>query len=175
MAEIWDVYDMYRRRTGKQIMRGKELKLGDYHIVIHLCLFNKNGEMLIQQRQSDRESWANLWDVTVGGSALAGETSQQAAEREMIEEIGFAYDFSETRPVFTDNFNHGFDDYYVVEKELDISTLSMPTEEVQQIKWASKDEIIDGIRKGTFIPYYESLIHLLFDKRNGNGSRQVKN
>lgn len=128
--------------------------------------------MLIQQRQSDRESWANMWDVTVGGSALVGETSQQAAEREVEEEIGYTYDFSEIRPAMTINFNHGFDDYYVVEVELDSSELPIPTEEVQQIEWASKDEIIKRIREGTFISYHESLIHLLFDMRNGDGARQ---
>lgn len=59
---------------------------GTYHLVVHVCVFNQKGEMLIQQRQPFKQGWPNLWDVTMGGSALAGETSQQAAMRELKEE-----------------------------------------------------------------------------------------
>lgn len=30
-----------------------------------------------------------MWDLTVGGSAISGDTSQMAAEREVYEEIGY--------------------------------------------------------------------------------------
>jgi len=86
--EIWDVYDKDRNLTGKQMKRGDAFEQGAYHVVIHVCLFNQYGEMLIQQRQPDKGNWKNMWDVTVGGSAIAGETRQQAAEREVKEEIG---------------------------------------------------------------------------------------
>ncbi|MGM8216434.1 NUDIX hydrolase [Bacillaceae bacterium W0354] len=172
MLEKWDIYDQYRRPTGKQMVRGEAFKEGDYHLVIHICLFNEKGEMLIQQRQSDRESWSNMWDVTVGGSAIVGETSQKAAQRELQEEIGVHLDFSDKRPSLTVNFSHGFDDYYLVQTELNISELPLPTEEVKQVTWASKEEIIRRINEGLFIPYYESFIELLFKMKQGMGVRK---
>ncbi|TMW70090.1 NUDIX hydrolase [Alteribacter natronophilus] len=168
--EKWDIYDRHRRKTGKQMIRGEAFEDGAYHLVVHVCLFNEKGEMLIQQRQSDRETWADMWDVTVGGSALAGETSQEAAEREVEEEIGYTLDFSSRRPSFTINFDHGFDDYYLVESQVDISSLTFPTEEVKEVMWASRQEIMDMIEEGVFIPYYESLIQLFFDIRHGLGA-----
>ena len=168
--EIWDVYDKDRNLTGKQMKRGETFKQGAYHVVIHVCLFNKRGEMLIQQRQPDKENWKNMWDVTVGGSAIASETSQQAAEREVKEEIGYTLHLQDKRPSLTVNFENGFDDHYLIEIELNIKDITLPTEEVQQVKWASKEEIFNMISGGLFIPYHKSLISLLFDMRYNMGA-----
>ncbi|WP_444811847.1 NUDIX domain-containing protein, partial [Streptococcus canis] len=54
-----------------------------------------------------------LWDVTVGGSALAGETAQQAAMRELEEELGLSLELTGVRPHFTINFGEGFDDTFL--------------------------------------------------------------
>ena len=44
--------------------------------------------MLIQKRAHEKKAWPDLWEVSAGGSALAGEDSWQAAEREVFEELG---------------------------------------------------------------------------------------
>ncbi|MGR9049799.1 NUDIX hydrolase [Halobacillus faecis] len=172
--EMWDVYDKDRNLTGKQMKRGDRFEQGAYHLVIHVCLFNQDGEMLIQQRQPSKEDWKNMWDITVGGSAIAGETSHQAAEREVSEEIGYPLHLRDRRPSLTVNFEYGFDDYYLIETDVDISALPLPTEEVNQVKWASKDDIIRMISEGLFIPYHESLIELLFDLRKNMGAHNLK-
>ena len=86
--ELWDVYDKDRVKTGETMERGSAFADGAYHLVVHVCIFNSKGEMLIQQRQPFKEGWPNLWDLTVGGSAVAGESSGEAAKRELFEEIG---------------------------------------------------------------------------------------
>lgn len=72
--EYWDLYDAQRQKTGRIHQRGVPLNEGEYHLVVHGCLFNAAGQILIQQRQPFKEGWSNLWDVTVGGSAQQGET-----------------------------------------------------------------------------------------------------
>ncbi|WP_200411324.1 NUDIX hydrolase [Virgibacillus salexigens] len=168
--EKWDIYDKDRNLTDRQMYRGDTFEQDAYHLVIHVCLFNQFGQMLIQQRQTDKGDWKNLWDITVGGSAVAGENSQQAAEREVKEEIGYTLNLQNSRPSLTVNFENGFDDYYLIETSLDISNLTLPTEEVKQVKWASKDDIINMISEGLFIPYHGSLIELLFDMRCNMGA-----
>ncbi|WP_444812265.1 NUDIX hydrolase, partial [Streptococcus canis] len=110
----WDIYTADRVETGRVMERGSSFKQGDYHLVVHICLFNDKGEMLIQQRQADKAGWPGLWDVTVGGSALAGETAQQAAMRELEEELGLSLELTGVRPHFTINFGEGFDDTFLV-------------------------------------------------------------
>ncbi|WP_347568875.1 hypothetical protein [Evansella sp. AB-P1] len=68
--EQWDIYDSNRNITGKTMMRGDSFEEGEYHLVVHVCMFNKDGQMLIQQRHPDKRDWANMWDITIGGSAV---------------------------------------------------------------------------------------------------------
>jgi len=163
--EIWDVYNKDRVKTGKRMERGNAIADGDYIMVVHICIFNSNNEMLIQQRQPFKSGWSNLWDLTVGGSAVTGDTSGSAAKRELFEEIGYEMDFENIRPHFTVNFDHGFDDYYLVEAEVDTEKLKLQYEEVQRVKWASKDEIFRMIDSGEFIPYFKSLVEMCFDMK----------
>lgn len=121
--------------------------------------------MLIQQRQPFKDGWANMWDITVGGSATVGDTSQQAAMRELEEEIGLKLDLSNTRPHLTLNFDEGFDDIYLVEAEVDLDELTLQPSEVQAVQWADEATILDMIRSGKFIPYHEPMIPLLFAMR----------
>ncbi|MFA0814410.1 MAG: NUDIX domain-containing protein [Anaerofustis sp.] len=171
--ELWDIYDKDRVLSGKTMIRGADFALGDYHLAIHICLFNPNGQMLIQQRQPFKDGWPNLWDFTAAGSAVAGDSSGAAAERELMEEIGFHYDFSLIRPQFTINYEFGFDDYYLIHAEPDLSSLTLQPEEVQCVKWAEKAEIKEMIRAGSFIPYYEDLVDLCFSMRGKYGSHVV--
>ncbi len=106
-----------------------------------------------------------MWDITVGGSATVGDTSQQAAMRELEEEIGLKLDLSQTRPHLTINFDEGFDDIYLVEAEVDLHELTLQESEVQAVKWADEAAILKMIEQHEFIPYHEPMIPLLFAMR----------
>ena len=170
--EMWDLYDLDRIGTGEVHPRGQKLPPDRYHIVVHVVIFNARGEMLIQQRQPFKEGWPNLWDVTVGGSAVAGDTSRQAAEREVMEEIGLRIDLTNTLPHLTLPFRDGFDDIYLLEQEVDLDSLRLQESEVQAVRWATEDEIQQMLADGRFIPYHASLITLLFALRKGRGAHR---
>lgn len=159
--EYWDVYTKERIRTGRLHRRGDKMKNGDYHLVVHVCIFNSNNQLLIQQRQPFKKGWPNMWDLSVGGSAVAGDSSSQAAEREVMEELGLKLDLSEYRPVFTMNFSDGFDDYYIVKKDVELSGLRLQEEEVRRIRWVDKEEALRMQKEGIFIPYW--FLGKLFD------------
>lgn len=168
--EIWDIYDKDRIKTGETMVRGSKFKEDTYHMVVHVCIFNLEGKMLIQQRHPFKDGWPNMWDITVGGSAISGDTSQLAAEREVYEEIGYKLSLDGVRPALTINFDKGFDDIYLIKQDIDVSKLNLQYEEVQSVKWASMEEILSMIDEETFIPYHKSLIELLFFMRNRNGT-----
>ena len=167
--EILDLYDKNRLPLGKTVQRGEKMPAGAYRTVVHVCIFNSRSEMLIQHRQPFKKGFPNMWDVSVGGCAVSGETSAEAAERETAEELGLSLSFADMRPRLTVNFPEGFDDIYIIEKDVDISTLSLQYEEVQEVRWAGCAEILDMIDNGTFIPAGKKIIELLFAIRNYNG------
>ena len=168
--ELWDVYDFHRNKTGKLHPRGKRLGAGEYHMTVHACVFNAEGKMLIQKRQPFKRGWSGMWDITVGGSAVAGESSQEAIMREMREEIGLSLDLSSVRPHLTVQFDEGFDDMYLIKKEVELSTLTLEYEEVADVAWATLDEILAMMDEGTFIPYQRHLISLFFDMKDAYGA-----
>lgn len=171
--ETFDVYDENRYVTGKIWERGKPLEKGGFRLVVHICIFDKNERMLIQQRNINRESLPGLWDFTTGGAAKVGESSKQAAERELFEEMGISHDFSNERAYMTINFEDGFDDYYILKKDIDIKKdVKFTDGEVQDSKWATKDEILKMIDNGSFVKYKKEVIALLFAFAKSMGARQ---
>lgn len=170
--EFWDIYTKDREKTGRLHKRGEKLKPGEYHLAVHVCIFNSKNQMLIQQRQPFKKDWSNMWDFSACGSALAGETSHQAAEREVFEELGIRLDLSEIRPQFTINFEDGFADVYLVEAEIEPETLKLQVEEVQAAKWVEKEEVLKMQEQGEFIPYW--FLESVFEIRGFYGSRDEK-
>ena len=133
--ELFDLYTADREKTGKTMVRGEHTPEGYYRLVIHVCIFNDQGQMLIQQRQPFKSGWSNLWDVSVGGSAVAGDTSRSAAERETREELGLSIDLTDVRPSLTIYWEHGFDDFYLLNLTPDLNELHLQHEEVQRVCW----------------------------------------
>lgn len=173
--ELWDIYDIDRVKTGRVAQRGKPaseggLGEGEYHLVVHICVFNGRGQLLLQQRQKDKEGYPNLWDVSAAGSALAGETSAAAASRELREELGLVHDFTKERPFWTTHFERGFDDWYFIRMEADISDLRLQPEEVQDARWADLAEIERMLDSGEIVPYYRDLVRLWFVMKDHRGS-----
>ncbi len=164
--ELLDLYTADRVRTGKTMVRGTAVPEGLCRLVVHVCIFDSRGRMLIQQRQPFKSGWSSYWDMSVGGCAVAGDTSTAAAERETREEIGLSVDLTGVRPVLTINFERGFDDYYAINQDVDLSTLRLQPEEVQAVRWATLEEILQMIDDRQFIPYEKGLVSLLFFMRN---------
>ena len=86
MAEYWDIFDMDRRSTGRQHLRGTPMADGDYHLVVNIWVVNSAGQVLLTQRHPDIP-FGLKWACT-GGSAITGEDTLTAALRETREEIG---------------------------------------------------------------------------------------
>lgn len=168
--ELFDLYTAEREKTDRKMVRGEPTPEGFYRLVVHVCIFDAQGRMLIQQRQPFKRGWSNLWDITVGGSAIAGDSSRSAAERETREELGLFLDLSAVRPSLTIHWENGFDDYYLLTRDVDIRSLHLQAEEVQAVCWASKEKILRMIDSGVFIPYEKSLIELLFFRKDHRSS-----
>ena len=168
MPELWDIYDENRQKTGRIIERPDAWGQEAYHLIIHVAIFDSMHRMLIQHRAPEKHA--------AGGSALAGEESWQAAERETFEELGVRLDLRHTRPHFSINYTRGFDDFYTVELPgLDIASLKLQAGEVDRVRWASLDEVRRMLKEESFVPYFPGLIELLWEvKDNYDGAIRQK-
>lgn len=85
-AEIWDLYNENRELLGKDHIRGEQLPIDGYHLVVHVWIRNSKGEYLIAQRSANRTAFPLIWEC-VDGSVVKGEDSLQGALREAKEEV----------------------------------------------------------------------------------------
>lgn len=162
MKEIWDVYNDQRQLTKEKVNRGDKLKKGQFHLVVHVCYFNHQHQMLIQKRSSHK-TWGGLWDISIGGAVQSGESSQMAAKRESFEELGIHQDFSDMLPQVSRSFERGFDDIYIIKQDIDLKDISFNDQEACEAIWATRDDIIDLINNNLFLPIHEiEFIDFLF-------------
>ena len=167
--ELVDLYDENRIPLGKTAERHAVKGPGEYRMVVHVCLFDSRGRLLIQKRTMEKHIWPGLWDVSVGGGVDAGETSRQGAEREFREELGYPLDLGGLRPSLTVNFGGGFDDFFIVRRDLDTAAFRLQAEEVADIRWVTLPELLAMVDSGEFIPYPKSFLNFLFDMRDSFG------
>ena len=161
--EAWDLYTKDRVKTGQTMLRGDRVPEGLFHLQVHVCIFNSRGEMLIQQHQVTKRWYAGLWDYSVGGSAVAGDTSLAAAERETLEELGLRVSLAGRMPAVTRWYGAMIDDYYILPLDADLSGLTLQKEEVQAVRWAAREDILALLAEGRFCPNPPGMIALLFD------------
>ena len=79
--EMVDLYDENRLPLGRTAERYAPKGEGEYRVVVHICVFDSRGRLLIQQRSREKAVWPEAWDVSAAGGVDAGETSRQAAEQ----------------------------------------------------------------------------------------------
>ena len=167
--ELVDLYDENRVPLGKTAERYGKKEPGQYRRVVHVCLFGADGRLLLQRRTEEKHIWPGRWDVSIGGGVDAGETSRQGAEREFREELGYALDLTGIRPTVTVNFTGGFDDYYIVKADVDIAKFRLQKEEVAEVRWVTRQEALELLERGEFIPYPGSFLEFLFDMQDTFG------
>ncbi|MHA7172045.1 NUDIX domain-containing protein [Arthrobacter monumenti] len=76
--EWWDVTDEHGHLTGQTYRRGNpDWPPGRFHLVVATCAYRSDGAVLLTQRSATKE-YPLAWEFP-GGSALAGESSNDAA------------------------------------------------------------------------------------------------
>lgn len=87
--EYWDLLDRDRKPLGVTHPRGRQYPMprGSYHTVVMIITADRDGRVLVTRRAPTKGMYPNCWEITCG-SAIAGEDSRTAAERELVEETG---------------------------------------------------------------------------------------
>jgi isopentenyldiphosphate isomerase len=91
--EPFEVVTAAGRPTGTIKSRAAVHRDGDWHRAIHVWIAGRDGNgepfLMFQRRGSQKDTWPNYFDATVGGHVRAGESLAETL-REVDEEIGIS-------------------------------------------------------------------------------------
>lgn len=157
--ELWDIYDRDKKLTGRTMERNDwTMKPGDFHLTVLGVIMNNEGKFLITKRVMTK-SWApGHWEVS-GGAAQAGETSEEAVKREILEETGvdvtdfeggFVFSYMRENPDEGDNY---FVDIYRFKGDVTEADIKLQEAETAGYMFASAKEIAQLGEQGIFLHY----------------------
>ena len=174
MAKI-DIFDDAMNFLGS-MEKDEAHQKGYWHKSVHLWITNGKG-VLLQLRAPQKKSFPNKWDISVAGHVDAGESPLQAVQREYQEELGITWDLGELEcgcmlksgTIENNQPAKEFLYLYFVKKDIDISKLNLPENEVADVKYLPQDEFITEFMKdkNDFIPYpqqYKKVVKQGLDK-----------
>lgn len=173
--ELWDIYDKDKKRTGRTMKKNDWcLKEGEYHLTVLGVLARPDGTFLITKRVMSK-AWAPGWWEVSGGAAMAGEESEDAVKREILEETGldvtgwdggYLFTYCRENPGEGDNY---FVDVYRFVSDFDESNVHIQEEEAEGYMLATAEQIQAFAKEGIFL-HYDS-IKEAFDMNAGQSSR----
>lgn len=157
MPELWDVYTIDRKKTGKTCYRGEQSNLADDEFHLWVMVWIKNpitGKYLISQRTADKDTDPLKWE-TVAGHSISGDTSLDAALREVYEEVGIELKAEDAKILATKvaltidgRRNNWIRDSFYFETTMEPDLNKATTNEVIQTKWLTFEEIKDMYERG---------------------------
>jgi len=153
MKDKLDVLTELGEFTGKVADINECHKKGFWHRAVYGFIIDQNFNVLLQKRSSSKKLWPNKWDVTVGGHVEAGEFGRQALIRECKEELGIEIQDDDIKYLISSTsrynkngiINNHYDECYLITKNIDVSELTLQNEEVADIKYFSKEELLRKI------------------------------
>ncbi len=176
MDEFVDIVDKYGKVTGEICLKSEAHKQGFWHPCINIWLYNLQGEVLIQKRVADKDTFPDLWDVSVAGHIGAGEIPLEAAQRELSEELGIEVPLERIQEIGTylsDHMHHKglidreFHYVYIAEFQVSIDKLKLQEEEVAGIKLVPVNKLMSAWsneeKNGEYVPYTMTYFKMVFD------------
>jgi isopentenyldiphosphate isomerase len=84
LVDIVDDDDIVIATVTRSEMRSRRLQ----HRSVGIAVTSTDGRLLIHRRSLAKDIWPGWWDIAAGGVVDAGETYEEAARRELEEELG---------------------------------------------------------------------------------------
>ena len=154
MLEMWDIYDINRKKTGRLAERDVyEFKEGEFHIVVQAIIMNSKNELLISKRAANKR-FSLMWEFN-GGSVLAGETSLEGIIREVKEELGIEFTKKEAiffKEILGYKISPNLKDMWLFRKDIDIKDITFPDKETIEAKWVNIDEFMKMFENKEIVP-----------------------
>ena len=150
MEEYVDIWDSEGQPTGKSCLKDEAHQKGWFHPTVHVWFYTASPALLLQKRGKLKQTYPELWDVSVAGHVSAGETILEGALREVKEEIGLDIKQTDLRLLDvrknTNRFENGiidceFQHVFLAKLDTAVSNLKIQEVEVDAVRLFSFEEL----------------------------------
>ncbi len=151
--EIWDGYSKDGTLAGIDLIRGKAIPEGVYHIVSEIMVRHIDGSYLVMQRDLNKPLFPGQYEASAGGSILKGESPYQGAVRELFEETGIKAD--SLRHIYTvvnDNNKTIYVGFFCITDYVKDAIILQEGETISY-RWLKKNDFFDFIKTSEFVSY----------------------
>jgi isopentenyldiphosphate isomerase len=124
------------------------------HPVVHLHVFNSEGQLYLQKRPDWKDIQPGKWDTAVGGHVDLGESIHEALRREVREELGVTDFEPQQLPHYVFQSDRERELVFPFRTTYDGDV--KPSAETDGGKFWSISEIEASLGKGVFTPNFES-------------------
>lgn len=124
------------------------------HPVVHLHVFNTNGDLYLQHRPEWKDIQPDKWDTACGGHVDLNETIEQALRREVAEELGINDYIPQRIGKYIFEGKRERELVYVHKTVYD-GTITPSKDELAGGRFWSKSEIRQNMGKNVFTPNFE--------------------
>lgn len=140
MAEIWDILDERGNKTGMTMEAGKKLLEGFFHLGVDIWIINSKSEILIEKRVPQKKNAKAVWSM-IESSVIKGETSLQAIEREVHDELGVKLNMENLELINHYKTETVWLDTYFIRQDIDLNDIVLKEDEIMEVKWATYDDV----------------------------------
>ncbi len=158
--EYVQVFDENKNALKEKVSRDEkyDLPVGKYFMVALIFIENAKGEFLMQKTSKSRHSCI----ATTGGNVIYKHTAIETVVKECKEELGIDILVKDINYVDTVLYKNCFLETFYAKMELDPNKLLLQTEEVESVRWYTKEEIsrfieTNEFREGNIHPYKKLL------------------
>ncbi len=136
--ELWDILDEKGNPKGYTHERGKPVADGDYHLVVEVFVTTPDKRLLLMRRHPDKP-YGDSWEIT-GGSAVAGEDSLTAVQRELSEETGVNLPKEKFTFRSVNTGNHAIYHFYHAEADITLDEIILQENETVGARLVTAEE-----------------------------------
>jgi isopentenyldiphosphate isomerase len=139
------------------VTRKEMRRRGLWHRSVFIAVMSHDSQLLVHKRAEHKDLWPGWWDVAIGGVVAPGEEWDQAAARELSEELG----------ITGETLTHlGRGSYMDKEVKVVASVYTVTTDgpftfadgEISEAHWVTRDELPVWLGAKDFLPDSVALV-----------------
>lgn len=143
--EIWDAYNENELKLDVNLIMGEKIPEGLFHVAVEVIVLHEDGTYLLMQRDWNKDKFPGLWEAGASGCVQKGETFEEGAKRELLEETGIVADSLKLIDNVVNQYEHTIYKIYLCVSNVNKEAIVLQKGETINFKWVSGEELMNFI------------------------------